>query len=378
MKSTVKKILAALLALTMLLALAACGGTDEPNPGNSDSAGDPGTQQSSPPVTDDKVYDITVELNYPEPAANILTQYFKDLEELSSGRLHFDIYYGYSLNGEAGILDALEAGIIQVAGFMPYTEDTLFPYSGALFNMPFLGFTDMEAATDIWYQMLESSPEMQAEYDNAGLTVIAASANPIYDLHFKNGDLNIRVPSDLKGLSIITTVPEIQTIVNNNGGAPIEAAPGDYYSNLDKGVAEGIIQHINILTSFGVNPELCGQHVRFEKAGGGFVTSIINVVWSTEHLNSLPQDLQDIINTRSATLSDEMVSNDMGLVENNYKLSEDAGAKIVYLTEEEGQAWRDAAAPIVEESLARYEKEGADQMTAMYQRLKDTIANYSK
>lgn len=376
MKNTMKKLLAMLLALMLLLALAACGSSAD-SPDTPDSPSDPGTQQTTP-ATDDEVYYVTVELNYPEPAAGILTQYFRDLEDLSDGRLQFDIYYGYSLNGEAGILDALEAGIIQVAGFMPYTEDTLFPYSGALFNMPFLGFTDMKAATDIWYQMLESSPEMQTEYENAGLTVIAASANPIYDLHFKNADLDVHTPADLKGLSIITTVPEIQTIVNNNGGAPIESSPGDYYSNLDKGVADGIIQHINILTSFGVNPELCGQHVRFEKAGGGFVTSIINVVWSTEHLNSLPQDLQDIIKTRSDTLSSEMVSNDMGLVENNYKISEEAGAKMVYLTEAEGQAWRDAAAPIVEESLARYEQEGADQMTAMYQRLKETIASYSK
>ena len=377
MKTTMKKILALLLTLTMMLSLAACGSKPAANHSDPSLPSNSGTLQT-PPSADNEVHYVTVELNYPEPAAGVLTQYFNDLEELSNGRLKFDIYYGYSLNGESGILDALESGVIQVAGFMPYTEDTLFPYSGALFNMPFLGFTDMEAATDIWYQMLESSPEMQAEYENTGLTVMAASANPIYDLHFKSSKLDVRVPSDLKGLSIITTVPEIQTIVSDNGGAPIESTPGDYYSNLDKGVADGIIQHINILTAFGVNPELCGQHVRFEQAGGGFVTSIINVVWSTEHLNSLPQDLQDIIMTRSATLSNEMVSNDMNLVERNYKISEEAGAKFIYLTEAEGKVWHEAAAPIVEEALAQYEQEGADQMSAMYQRLLEAIANYSK
>lgn len=82
--------------------------------------------------------------------------------------------------------------------------------------------------------------------------------------------------------------------------------------------------------------------------------------------------------TRSATLSNEMVSNDMNLVERNYKISEEAGAKFIYLTEAEGKVWHEAAAPIVEEALAQYEQEGADQMSAMYQRLLEAIANYSK
>jgi len=368
------------LVLAAGLMLASCSGGDSGGGGATNEPASSGGSSSNSgggaPATSDQKYDITVELNYPEPAANVLTQYFNDLTELSDGRLNFDIYYGLSLSGQEGLLDALMSGVVQAAGFMPYNYDTMFPYSGALFNMPFLGFADMEVASKVWREMYATTDVMQAEYERAGLTVVAAMGNPIYNMYFKDQDVDVRVPADLKGMTLIANVPEIQQMLVDNGAAPVECPPPDYYTNLEKGVCDGIIQHINILTSFGVNPELCGTSILFEQGGGGFVTSILNVVWKTDFLNSLPQDLQDIIMERSVSLGDEMLANDAGLVAENTKISADSGATMIYLTEAEVQAWKDAAVAIKEASLQRYVDEGATDMFNVYDKLQETITKY--
>lgn len=371
-----KKRLAVMLGIAMVLifTLPACGGSsnkggDAPAPSEDEAAA-----QAPAPPANDEVYYVTAEVNYPKPEAGVITQYFDDLTEISGGRLQFDIYYGASLNGMNGMLQALETGVIQCGGIMPCNYDAAFPYSGALFNMPFLGFEDMEGASSIWLDMYNTTPEMQAEFEGEGLWVAAAMANPIYDLHLSK-DINIRVPSNLRGVSILTQEPEITEVVNKIGGAAVVAEPADFYQKLDNNIASGVVQQINTITSLGVSPDLIKKHIRFDE-GGGFTTSILTYVWRQNYLDSLPHELQGIIYQRSATLGEEMLENDSAIVAANWEKAEAAGSESVFLTRDEVQAWDDVAKPITLDALNARAAQGADNILDVYDKLTGRIGEY--
>ena len=377
-----KKYLAIILSLIVVLVfvLSACGESNSPAPapsGGGNNSPTPAPAAPAAPETSDEVFYITAEINYPEPAAGVIVKYFEDLTELSGGRLQFDSYFGSSLSGQGGVLQSLESNITQIVGLMPYNFDTVFPYSGSLFNMPFLGFEDMAGASAIWKEMYDTTPEMQAEYANEGLWVASVMANPIYDLHLAK-DANVRLPQDMKGLTIITQVPEISELVTSYGAAALDANPSDFYPNLEKGVADGIIQHVSILGAFGVAPDLVKKQIRFDNGGGGFVTSILTYVWRIDLIESMPQDLQDIIYERSKTLSAEMLTNDSATWENTWARCEEAGNDIVFLTKEEVDEWKKAAEPIRLKSVEERAARGATNLMEVHNKLIDKINEYYK
>ena len=349
-----KKFLALILALVMIFALAACGGEKQPaDAGNKD---------------DGKVYTVSLQYSFPEPNAGPLDAVLKQMEEESNGRLKFELYYSNAMFANADVLDALEANTLNIAGIMPVEYATL-QLNGRAMGIPFQGFESWQAANDIYLKALYAEDSiLMKEYTDAGLVFWAGSMCPGYQFYSVK-EVKDLTPAIFNGLTMMTENAEMQTFIGQNGGAAIAAFPPDFYANLSNGVADGLMQHLNCATAFGV-PDLVKSAVYFGE--GGFYNYPIVYVMGQTFWDSLPEDLQQLFAKYSTVFAKASYDNDVNQYQGNIDAMLEKGVELIVLDEAQVAEWQTAFQPIVDNLLNEM---GAD-AKAVYETLKAEIAVY--
>ena len=362
-----KKILALILALVMIFSLVACASSDDKtnDTANTDKTN---TDNTNTEKTDDKVYTVSIQYSFPEPNAGPLDAVLKQMEEESNGRLKFEIYYSNAMFANADVLDALEANTLNIAGIMPVEYATL-QLNGRACGIPFMGFESWQAANDIYLKTLYAEDSLlMKEYTDAGLVFWAGSMCPGYQFYTAK-EIDEVSPSMFNGLTLMTENTEMQTFIGKNGGAAIAAFPPDFYANLSNGVADGLLQHLNCVTAFGV-PELVKTAVFFGE--GGFYNYPIVYVMGQGFWDSLPEDLQDLFAKYSSVFAKASYDNDVNQYEGNIENLMAKDTTLITLDEAQVAEWQAAFQPIVDSVL---DELGADAKT-VYDTLMAEIAAY--
>lgn len=357
-----KKVLCILLCLCMVTALlAGCGGEPAGAPsgndgptGNQPSGNDtPGGNQPSGSAPSDEVIEINLSLSFPEVSADGVKKWIDEVVEASGGRLKFNIYYSYSLVAMPDLIKGLQTGIVDMAGIVPYEYPSLFTLSGNVFSMPFVGWADQTNASEVYWEMVKDCPEILAEYESYDLHYVCGYMMPGYNMFMtKAGPME--VPADLKGHKTITVAPAVQQFLAANSAAPVSAAPPDYYSNMEKGVADSIVTHINVLGAFGVSPELVEKAVFFNDKLSGAYMVLNSTVFANSFWEKLPADIQEIFNEHAPNLGKYMIEADMNLTKKLLVDLEEKGAEMVVLNDEQVQVWADALTANTQSNLEEW------------------------
>lgn len=355
-----KKIIALLLALVLCFGLVACGNT---------GSNDPGTSNSS---SDDKVYEINVNLTFPEVSASGFNKWCEEVTEATGGRVKFNNYYSYSLVALADVVKGLQTGLVDMAAVTLYEYPSLFPLNGNVFGLPFLGWESEASATEIYWEMMEECPELLAEYETLGLHYMSAYAMPGYNIFMTKAGA-METPADLKGHKMITVATAAQQLLAANGGAPVSAGPTDYYSNLEKGVADSIISHINVLGAFGVSPELIEKAVFFGDKYSGAYMYMLGFVFSEDFWNKLPADIQAVMTEKAPLLGQYCLEADMALTTVMLDKLDEKGVEQVVLTSEQVQVWADALTDYTASEIAEWSKTNSA-AESIYNTILDKIA----
>lgn len=336
-----KKLIALLLALVMVFAVAACGG------GNTD------TGEANPNADDGKIYEINVNLTFPEVSASGFIKWCEEVTEATGGRLKFNNYYSYSLVALPDVVKGLQTGLVDMAAVTLYEYPSIFTLNGNVFGLPFLGWKDEASASEIYWEMMEECPELMAEYETLGLHYMSAYAMPGYNMFMTKADA-METPADLKGHKVITVSTAAQELLAANGGAPVSAGPTDYYSNLEKGVADSIISHINVLGAFGVAPELIDKAVFFGDEYSGAYMYMLGFVFSEDFWNTLPADIQAVLTEKAPLLGQYCLEADMNLSKVFIDKLDEAGVEKVILNDEQVKVWADALTGFTADELAEW------------------------
>lgn len=356
-----KKLIALLLTCVMALSLVACGGSNNPSSSNSGNSGDT-----------DKVYEINVNLNFPEVSASGYLKWCDEVVEATGGRVKFNNYYSYSLLALADVVKGLQTGLADMSAITLYEYPSIFTLNGNVFGLPFLGWKDEASASQIYWEMMEECPALQAEYSELGLHYISGYAMPGYNLFLTKAS-DITTPADLKGHKTITVASAAQQLLADNGGAPVSAGPTDYYSNLEKGVADSVISHINVLGAFGVAPELIKKAVYFGDEYSGAYMYMMGFAFSDSFWNKLPEDIQAVFTEKAPLLGQYCLEADMALTGVFLEKMDAAGVEKVVLSDDEVKVWADALSAHTAEEIAEWS--GADSNTeSIYNTILDKIA----
>ncbi|MPW24737.1 hypothetical protein GC105_02895 [Alkalibaculum sp. M08DMB] len=329
--------------------------------------------ESNTEVDKDKVHEFNVSFAAPEAATVPLTDVFRRMEQTSEGRLKFNIFYSWSLSSVDSVIKDLQSGVTDIAVVPPHEHLNLFPRTSLITGTPFLGLPGILEAGEIYNEMLEEYPSLKAEYEDLELTYWTTIFMPQNNL-FQTGSYGelIVKPSDLRGHKIIGSNTMMQKLIASNSGAPVTAHVTEYYSNLEKGVADSVVQHLSALNAFG-----CGELIKKATVFGdsGMMINSMALIFSTNKWNSLPEDLQQIFTSEAENLRIENAKVDEFKIKAAMdKLSETA--EVYTLTDAELKEWKDAFEPILKEYIDQLEADGADDAWELYEGVIEKVANY--
>lgn len=327
-------------------------------------------------VDKNKVYEFNVSFHAPEGATVALTDVFRRMEKTSEGRLKFNIFYTWTLSSVESVIKDLQSGITDIATVPPHEYMNLFPRTSFITGTPFLGLPGILEAGDIYAEMLEEFPSIMDEYEDMGLTYWTNFFMPQNNLYQTGsyGEIIVK-PSDLKGHKIIITSTMMQQLVAKHGGAPVTATITEYFSNLEKGVADSTVSHLNAINAFG-----CGELIKKATIFGdsGMFLGSLSFLFSTKKWNSLPKDLQQIFTDEAEAIRKSNGEEDIAKLKSGMEKLTASGADIYTLTDAEIKVWQDDFEPFLEDYIAQLEKDGVDDIQEIYDVLKEKIANYDK
>lgn len=359
-----KKVIALLLALSMVLALCACGG--------SEATSAPVESAATEVAASDDVINVSIQLTFPEESASGAKEVLAAIEEASGGRIKFEIYYSFSFVESADVPEALKTNQLDIAGMNLAEYPATFPLNGAMCSLPLLNYPGWEAANQIYLNTLYNNADMMAEFTNNGMVFWAGYMMPGYQL-YSTQEITDLTPSAFNGKTVMCDNAQMQELINQNKGGSSTVIPTDFLTNLQNGVADTLMQHVCCAYVFG-----CFDYVKSAVffGDGGFYNLPLGYAFSETFWNSLPEDLQSIFAEYADDLCYKSYTSDVGLYDNVAYPTLAEKATITVLDEAQIAVWQEAMQPIVDSAVENIKQDSPNVDTAL-QQLKENIASYN-
>lgn len=332
-----KKLISLLAAILCLCMLTACGNKAEKDDSQTVDSGETGTPE------------VTLEFGHiqnPGHALAIAPEEFKALvEEKSEGRVAVTIYPSSQLGSAREMMEQVTMGTLDMT--CCDTADWAAALSVpqlAVFNMPFLTKDLATQAELIRTIVAEEVPKM---LEGTDVRLLMTYSNGIRQPLLKKGPINSL--DDIKGLKMRTAeTPLYVNLWNCLGASTVTSAWSEAYTILQSGVADAVEADVTGL----VNQNLQEQGRYLSKIG--HLGAIYCVLINEDKWNSIPADLQEIIQECALESQETQLTNRQASDDAAEKVMEDAGVIINEVSSEERNRMKDACQPIYDEYEKNY------------------------
>ncbi|WP_320121168.1 TRAP transporter substrate-binding protein [uncultured Sphaerochaeta sp.] len=255
------------------------------------------------------------------------------VEKESDGRLQIEIYPAGTLGNESDMIEAMKLGTQEmfVGGVFASQTPKL-----EIFLMPFFFPTQADLMK---VSRSDFGAEIMATAEEYGIKMLAVGDGGSRQI--TNNTRPIKTPADMKGLKIRT--PPIESIIKSMealGANPVSIPYGDTYMALKTGVADGQenpLANIGDMKFFEVQKFMTMIDYQFHPEPFD-----VNLdVW-----NSLPSDLQEVLQAGAWIYTDEQNKLRRELNEYYYDMIVDGGVTVYSPTDAEIQKFIDACQPV--------------------------------
>jgi TRAP-type C4-dicarboxylate transport system substrate-binding protein len=328
----------------------------------------PAAPAPAAPAKPEKVYELAF-ADYQPPVlaqAQWIDRWAKKMEEESNGRLKIRVYHSQSLLPAAGSWDGVMKGIADMAtSFRWETHGTVFD---DYINHFMSGVDSGDMGKKVFDDCYEKFPELREEWSGNKLFYIASP--PPYCLH--NSVRPLHTPEDLVGLQIRVSGPTNADLIELWGGTPVFATIADAYELLQKGTAQGIHCGIDALKLFRFGELLKYTTWTFETSPVGYFHCMNWDTW-----NSLPPDLQDIIERSIPQAEEEMqiIMDEEGQKAIDWCKEATPGYEFYTPTPEEYALWYAPLGPLRAKMAADIDAQGYPG-TAVYEYAQERVKYY--
>ncbi|HJX03536.1 MAG TPA: TRAP transporter substrate-binding protein DctP [Dehalococcoidia bacterium] len=283
------------------------------------------------------------------PFAKSAETWAKNIESRSNGKVKFTFYWSSALVPQQETFKAVQTGVLGACYFVTSVDYQPLNFAIAL---PSIGVKDMSSGTDIYHKLLKQFPEMMKEYE--GVILLASRCGPPSQFH--NAKREVKVPTDMKGLKMNVVGREMSDFVEAAGAASVMGgAIADAPTNLQTGVTDGMVNHWPVINVFGLMPYL-PYHTN---VGGGVQYVTDTLIMNPKIYNSLPADVQKIVQEESDAYAAATIKLDIGEIQRAVGEAQKANQKILNLTTpQEIAPWEALAKPIWENWAKRMEDKG--------------------
>ena len=366
-----KKLIALLLALTMVFALAACGS----KPAASAPAAAPAaekTEDAAPAAepVDDTVYKLNFYHIFAAEEAGgheslWINKAVKEVEEKSGGRLLIDVQPGGVMGSEEELIPQVFAGTVDMSLSGPSVW-------GTVGSIDAIGWSELPYVVDNYAQMnalgevLPDLTNKQLEEAGIGLYCLGAMSQGIRCLCTAE-KFPVYTVDDCKGLRIRVPQSEVyMSTVEGWGCAPTAMSSSQVITGLANGTIEGFESDPASITARGQQD---GFHWYIETY---HIASLNLLMINKANLEALPADLQEILISVFKEKCVEQCYDRVGANEAELEKIKAAGVEVITPTEEAFAGFKAADAAYRDGKIAEWGDE------AIFAEAMDYVANNTK
>jgi TRAP-type C4-dicarboxylate transport system substrate-binding protein len=263
-------------------------------------------------------------------------EWSKDIEKRTNGRVKITVYSGGTLTPADKTYLGVIKGIADIGWSVAGYTKGRFPFSEVL-ELPF-GVKNAVTCSRMINDFYKKFPQMQKEFDEVKVMYIHGHGPGL--LHTKKPVYKLE---DLKGMKI-RAPGSIGTIISLLGGAPVGMTMSEAYDALSKGVVEGILAPYEPLEGFKLAEVV---KCTTESTCIGY-TTIQYIIMNKEKWNSLPSDIQKIIEQVNQEGIEKTGKVWDGLDKSAKEYSLKLGHKVISLSKEEEERWVKAVKPLLD------------------------------
>jgi TRAP-type C4-dicarboxylate transport system substrate-binding protein len=297
-------------------------------------------------IGETKVIELKYSIFFPAPAPQTLvaTEWAKEIEKRTDGKVKITMFPGGTLTPAPQCYDGVVKGISDIGmSVLAYTRGK-FPLSEVL-DLP-LGAKTGLVATRLANEFYKKFKPR--EFDEVKVMYLHGHGPGI--LHTKKP---VERLEDLKGMKIRCTGLAAK-IVSALGGTPVAMPMGETYDALSRGVVEGSMAPQEALKTW-----KWGEVVKYttENWGSSYSTAFF-VVMNKEKWNSLPPEIQKIIEKVNEEWIDKQGKNWDEIDKGGREFTEKLGNKIIPLSRQEDERWAKAVHSLLDDYVKNMKAKG--------------------
>ncbi|MFP4326489.1 MAG: TRAP transporter substrate-binding protein [Paracoccaceae bacterium] len=282
------------------------------------------------------------------PASKGIEPWARAVEEASEGRIAIDIFPAQQLGKAPDHYDMARQGIVDFAWVNPGYTAGRFPIY-ALTEVPFLADDSVRGAKAIheWYA------EYGAEQEMGDVKLCFIHPHAPGTLHSKE---KITRPEQIDGKNVRPAHATMARFVSLLGGGPVQVPAPEVREALSRGTAEAVTFPWGSMYDFNLTDEV-SQHLDMP-----FYMSAQALIMNEDSYAGLSEENRAVIDAHctpewSAEVAQGWFDDDMAARD---RLIEDSEQELHRPTEEEVEAWRTAAEPLIDDWREDVEAKGGD------------------
>lgn len=287
----------------------------------------------------------------------------KSMEEASDGRIKITIYPSQQLGAAPDHYDMVRDGIADFGFINPGYQAGRFPVI-SLGEIPFQ-ITNAEAGTrafDEWYRQY-------AEKEMSDVYVCMAYLHSPGTFHSKD---KLTVPADVKGKNIRPAHATMGRFVTSLGGANVQVSAPEAREALSKGAADAITFPWNSIWLFGID-NVTKHHLDMPM----YVTTFVTGMNKARYDALSPEDKKIVDEHCTPEWAEKVAAGWAQWEDKGREIALSSDDHIVHEpTPEEVQAWKDAAAPLLEQWKSDVNDRGYD-ADAIYESFNATLQKHN-
>ena len=348
-----KKTISIALAALMVMSLAGCG-SKETAPATTAA---PATEAAKAEETTAKAEETEAEVSadevitlkfadtevpgMPEYEGNL---YFIDLvEKNSNGRIKIEYYPNNQLGGDKEITAALMAGTVDI-GKCAAGNLTDWTDAAQFTDMPGV-YKNAKQMRSVWQTEIRDEVSKQIQDETGLLPVMFDCDGGAARALFYNGNKEIHVPDDCKGMKFRTTGSDVEmALFKQLGIAPTPMAFTELYTGLQQGTIDGIYTH----PAGTYGNKLCEVTKYCTIINLSYITTF--KLLSEQAIEKLGGEGSELYNIVIEAGKEAEVHKDELIAANNETIDElmtEAGVTIIRVTDEEQKLWNEAAKAVL-------------------------------
>ena len=287
----------------------------------------------------------------------------KAIELRTNGQVQITPHFNSSLLEMGNIWPGVVQGMADISIYAVNMNAGAQPIHNIMNQPPIVPYRENTEMVLLVREFIEKHPEFKAENNAAGIEVISYMMNPSMTFHSTGKDY--KTVEDIKGQRLIASA-SLKPYLDLTSSTMLAMPPGEYYTSLEKGVADGHISHWAIIHDFNLLDVYKSHTILGDKTSSGIFASVLFWIANKDTWNTIPVEYQEIIREEFDWVGYSVAQYNDAVRDAVIEDAKAMGHEVVYLSDEEAKPFYEISAKAVDVWAQQAETEGIPNAMGLY------------